>query len=211
MWRTRSLILGFFAIIGIQARTNRDDTTPSVAERFLGYAVAPLVMRGAIEPGGDEMSFNGTEIDAQIRQLKPDFSWDDFQPAMPATAKAPRNVHGKRTWQKVLCHVQNLPSASRDSIEANYAFLYKIATPISAPGGRQCTQASCKAGAAVWFCNDNLSWHGEESLVIGDYVHHITGTKECEDAGNNEMVQGQVFDTEGWNVIVNGDSSCTSP
>ncbi|KAI0891169.1 hypothetical protein F4806DRAFT_483842 [Annulohypoxylon nitens] len=172
-------------------------------ERFNGQGVTPLVIRGTIEPGGKERSFSGTiqEIDSQIRSINPDFSWKKFQPSGRNFVGSPR----KRSIDKILCHVQNLPPAPRDGIDATINWLNNLATELQV-SGNQCTKFSCQKNTAFWFCNDNPWWIQQNSITLATYVTSIANETACETSGDQNLIQGQAFDTGGFNVIINGDN-----
>ncbi|OTA54750.1 hypothetical protein K449DRAFT_453879 [Hypoxylon sp. EC38] len=175
-------------------------------EVFNGRRVLPLTIRGVVEPDGTEQVFNGTiqEIEAQIHSINPSFSWEDFQPSMRTFFKSP----GKRSLVKVLCHVQNLPSASREAVEEIQNWLNDPSIAVEVQVSAQsCNKFSCKKNAAVWFCNDNLEAIQEVTLTLGAGVGQILDDKECQDPGNSNLIQGQAFDSNDYdfNIIVNGD------
>ncbi|KAL7622725.1 hypothetical protein AAE478_006403 [Parahypoxylon ruwenzoriense] len=177
------------------------DTMSPEAEVFNGYTVAPLGLRGAIEPNGIERTFEGIiqDIEVQIRSIKADFLWVDFRPTKRSFPNLPR----KRNLSKVLCHVQSLPPAPRSAVEASRDWLNSLATELSAPA-QQCAQLSCTQGAAIWLCNDEVEWIQQNSITLADRVNAILNEPGCETNGDSGLVQGQAFDGAGWNVIVNG-------
>ncbi|KAI8965209.1 hypothetical protein F5Y11DRAFT_313303 [Daldinia sp. FL1419] len=204
-------LLGCFSLmaLGLHAdpmgESRLDGAKLPRAEMFNGLAVAPLTIRGVVDSDGTEKTFNGTiqEIDMQIRDLNPSFSWESFQ---SATRRQYETVEKRRT-EKVLCHVQNLPPASRTAIEKNRDWLNSIATEMSVDAQR-CSKFSCMDNAAVWFCNDNLWWIQQNSITLADHVGMILGEPDCETSSNHNMIQGQAFDGDGYNIIVNADKSC---
>ncbi|KAI2606302.1 uncharacterized protein GGS25DRAFT_523966 [Hypoxylon fragiforme] len=181
--------------------TKRDAESLSTST-FNDRATTPLALRGAVEPGGVDVSFKGTvqEIDAQVHRINPNFSWRDFKPSPGRFSKSPR----KRSPSKVLCHVQGLPPAPRAALESSRDWLNALAAELSVDAQR-CTKVSCVAGAAVWFCNDNLGWIQEVSLTLATHVDAILDQEGCGTAGNSSLVQGQSFDSDNYNIIVNGD------
>ncbi|KAI1406996.1 hypothetical protein F5Y13DRAFT_195841 [Hypoxylon sp. FL1857] len=175
-------------------------------EVFNGRKVVPLTMRGIVEPGGTEQVFNGTiqQIDAQIRNISPNFSWKDFQPSVRSLPRPRRKRSGD---VKVLCHVQNLRSAPRNDIVAIQNWLNDENQATELPvSGQSCTKFSCQGNAAFWFCNDNLGWIQKPTLTLGELLNEIVEDKECQDPGNSDFIQGQAFSQGGsYNVIVNWD------
>ncbi|KAI0004066.1 hypothetical protein F4779DRAFT_621538 [Xylariaceae sp. FL0662B] len=164
-------LLGLMAI-DVRASLNSDNHAPldarsSGSGRFDNYIIAPLVIRGAIEQGGIERNFTGTiqEIDAQIRQINPEFTWENFQPSTGNQPNPPR----KRNRVKVLCHVQNLPPAPRNGVEANKDWLNNLA--ISLP----------------------------VSLNLAQHLDAILETEDCATSGNRDLIQGQSFDSANYN------------
>ncbi|KAI1087514.1 hypothetical protein F5B19DRAFT_475222 [Rostrohypoxylon terebratum] len=176
---------------------------PVGTELFNGRSVAPLVIRGAIGQGGEEKSFSGTvqEIDSQVRSINPDGSWKEFQISGRDFVNTPR----KRSLDKILCHVQDLAPAPRDGIDATINWLTDLATELQV-SGNQCTKMSCQKNTAFWFCNDNPWWIQQNSITLGTYVTMIANETACETSGDQNLIQGQAFDTGGFNVIINGDN-----
>ncbi|KAI1641986.1 uncharacterized protein F4817DRAFT_354287 [Daldinia loculata] len=201
-------LLSCFSLVATGLRANLmsgsrgyDANLPG-AETFNGLTVAPLVIEGVVDSDGIKKTFNGTiqEIDIQIRNLNPDFSWEHFQSMTRRQDKPLR----KRRTEKVLCHVQNLPPASRVAIEKNRDWLNSLATGLSVDAQR-CTKFSCIENAAVWFCNDNLWWIQQNSITLADHIDDILGELDCSISGNDNLIQGQAFDGDDYNIIVNAD------
>ncbi|KAI1211475.1 uncharacterized protein F4807DRAFT_390568 [Annulohypoxylon truncatum] len=195
------IALGIYAALA--SDSEHDEVPSSDIEFFNGRRVAPLMIRGVIEPGGAERSFNGTieEIESQIRGINPTFSWKEFRPSKRNVVESPR----KRQLSKILCHVQNLQPAPRDGIDALVNWLNQIASELPVDGNR-CTKYSCQKNAALWFCNDNPWWIQQNSITLANYVTAIADDTDCETSGNKDLIQGQAFDTGGFNVIINGDN-----
>ncbi|OTB00990.1 hypothetical protein M426DRAFT_266765 [Hypoxylon sp. CI-4A] len=175
---------------------------------LLNRTVVPLVLRGAIEPGGHEKTFNGTlqEIDSQIRSINPDFSWNQFQPSEESNNEY-GHVLPRQNTVKVLCFVQNLWPANKTLIEEVRDWLKDLSTalPVSA---QSCVEISCQEGVAVWHCNDNLEWIQTNSYNIASAIDAILADPDCTIAGRDNLVQGQAFDKANYNVIVNQDDAC---
>ncbi|KAI0853073.1 hypothetical protein F5Y00DRAFT_257726 [Daldinia vernicosa] len=177
---------------------------------FNGLTVAPLVIEGVVDSDGIKKTFNGTiqEIDMQIRNINPDFSWEHFQ---PVTRRQDKPLESqplrRRRTEKVLCHVQNLPPASKAAIEKNRDWLNSLATELSVDAQR-CTKFSCMENAAVWFCNDNLWWIQQNSITLADHIDDILGEQACAISGDDNLIQGQAFDGDDYNIIVNADDQC---
>ncbi|OTB10204.1 hypothetical protein K445DRAFT_309720 [Daldinia sp. EC12] len=182
--------------------SQHDDTVFREDEIFNGLIVAPLIIQGVVGSDAVEKTFNGTiqEIETQIRNLNPDFTWEDF---LRVTRHELKQLRKRRT-EKVLCHVQNLPPASRAAIEKNRDWLNSLATELSVDAQR-CTKFSCIENAAVWFCNDNLQWIQQNSITIADHIDNILDEPDCVTSGNDNLIQGQAFDGGGYNIIVNAD------
>ncbi|KAI2638643.1 hypothetical protein GGS26DRAFT_587411 [Hypomontagnella submonticulosa] len=189
-----------------QAGGDTDDiATPLDTASFNGRTVAPLVIRGIVDSTGVEKTLSGTiqEIDAQIRSLNPEFSWERFQPSTQGTQSA--SVRFKRqSLGQVFCHVQNLPPAPRKGIESTRDWLNNLASGLSVDA-QHCTKFSCTGNTALWFCNDNLEWIKRNSIVLATHVDRILNEPGCTTSGNNDLIQGQSFDWEHYNIIINGD------
>ncbi|KAI1371133.1 hypothetical protein F4677DRAFT_450701 [Hypoxylon crocopeplum] len=179
--------------------THNDAVSPTM-EFINGRRVEPLTVRGTIEPGGVEMTFKGTiqEIDKQIRNLNLNFSWQQFWPSKPDVSKL---LNSKRTISKFRCHVQGLKPAKRDAIETNRDSL-KNATVLLIANPGKCTTISCLANARVTFCNDSMLLAQKNSTTLAPHLDLILNSLDCATPGDNNLLQGQVFDTEKFNIIV---------
>ncbi|KAI1439681.1 hypothetical protein F5Y02DRAFT_412060 [Annulohypoxylon stygium] len=170
-----------------------------------GYTLVPLSMKGSIEPGGEVMTFNGTvnDIMSQIQAIKNDFKWDDFLPTTPTT----RRHKSKRTKSHIICKIPDWPSGSRASLLYGYDYLKKIHQPCEVAGGpRKCAMLWCLAGTSIFMCNDNTDTVTRDCGDLASYVLDIIGDLDCIMlwSGSNALIQGQEFDTDGFNIIAGG-------
>ncbi|KAI1400547.1 hypothetical protein F4819DRAFT_509289 [Hypoxylon fuscum] len=207
----RNFHIRFFGLMATGVFAGFKGTHDSVEsprhEIFNGYKVAPLTIRGSIASDGVEMTFQGTiqEIYKEILGIRPDFSWDQFQPSMRGRSKP----LGKRYdyIDHVLCHVQGLPPASKSGINSNSQNLNNLATDLTSDS-HSCTQVSCLEKTAIWFCNDNNWYIEKNSIELADQVNSILENSNCGTSGNDDLIQAQAFLTGDWNIIINGDDKC---
>ncbi|RYP91945.1 hypothetical protein DL770_001919 [Monosporascus sp. CRB-9-2] len=186
---------------------NFHEEGPKTPRHFAGrYTVVPLVVRGTIEPGGDVLSFSGTiqEIEAQILKRKPDFEWADFKQFRPPAVLRREGRNDRRVW--------DVPPASRAAVEVmRDDFASKLrAFPIPVSSGGQCVRAGCHQDAAVWLCNDYLGAKERLGFSLAGLLDQILNNEECEVQGRPDLVQGQAFDGDEFNVIVRADT-CDGP
>ncbi|KAI1131013.1 hypothetical protein F5Y10DRAFT_234453 [Nemania abortiva] len=60
-------------------------------------------------------------------------------------------------------------------------------------------------------CADTLGYQNINSVRIADEMNDLLdGDHGCLDAGNKNLVQGQKFTSEGWNVLVRGGEDCSN-
>ncbi|RYO81393.1 hypothetical protein DL766_001798 [Monosporascus sp. MC13-8B] len=207
-----TLLLWLMAIADVGAGAsigwnNFHEEGPKTPRHFVGrYTVAPLAMRGTIEAGGDVLDFSGTiqEIEAQILKHKPDFEWADFKQFRHPAVRRREGRNDRRGW--------DLPPANRKAVEAmrdDFASRLR-AFPIPVSGGGQCVRAGCHQDAAVWLCNDYLGWKERLEFRLADLLDHVLNNEECEVQGHPDLVQGQAFDGEEFNVLVRADT-CGGP
>ncbi|KAI1768121.1 hypothetical protein GGR53DRAFT_462646 [Hypoxylon sp. FL1150] len=183
------------------AASNLPDTVSVLPN---GYTVVPFSMSGAIEPGGENLTFNGTvnSIFAQIQKIKPDFHWTDFQPARQPT---------REQQEKIICNIPNVDSADRFAALTGYDYLKTIDQPCEIDRGpRKCVLLYCYLSATIWLCNDSENHISLSCADLGDYVLDLIADLGCAKAnheGEYESMQGQLFDTSNYNIIIGG-SQC---
>ncbi|KAI2626092.1 hypothetical protein GGS26DRAFT_592871 [Hypomontagnella submonticulosa] len=159
-----------------------------------GYTAVPFSMEGAIEPGGDVMTFTGTVTDilAQIQSIRPDFTWEDFEPT-----------------DKILCSIPGQEGGARAVLLQGYDFLKAINQPCEvAPGPRKCAMLFCRGhpyiSSSIWMCNDNTTPISRSCGEMADYVLDILDYEDCIVDDRKLLYQGQEFDTDNFNIIVEG-------
>ncbi|KAI8962560.1 hypothetical protein F5Y11DRAFT_185380 [Daldinia sp. FL1419] len=171
-----------------------------------GYTAVPFSMDVALEPGGEKMTFNGTvtEILAQIQSIKPDFTWN-------RTASAPSSTEvskPKLNKSNILCKIPGQTNAYRWVILGGYDFLVNINQDCKVDSGpRKCAMLYCLTGNSIWMCNDNKTPISRSCSSIASYVLDIIGTFSCTTPGSmgpGTLLQGQEFDTDGFNVLAGG-------
>ncbi|KAK7747904.1 hypothetical protein SLS53_001156 [Cytospora paraplurivora] len=107
---------------------------------------------------------------------------------------------------QILCDVQGYVAV--DKVDDNIAHLRDLsgdATLGHQEGGGWCYRYSCSYESGIYGCNDNqydvnVSWS-----TLADYAQNVKDncTKELEDGKAHwKVIQGQAFDSDGWNVIV---------
>ncbi|KAI0377490.1 hypothetical protein F5Y04DRAFT_284779 [Hypomontagnella monticulosa] len=202
------MMVSLYLLLGVgataAARMPTDDLGNSNVSVALpdGYTAIPFSMRGAIEPGGDVMTFTGTVTDifAQIQGIKPDFTWDDFESTIPLTG-APH--------EKILCSIPGQTPGLRMVLLWGYDYLKTINQPCQvASGPRKCAMLFCRGNpyktASIWMCNDNTTPISRTCEEMADYVIDIIGDENCIVDDSKMLSQGQEFDTDGFNIIVRG-------
>ncbi|KAI1432605.1 hypothetical protein GGR50DRAFT_696875 [Xylaria sp. CBS 124048] len=162
-----------------------------------------LTWTGRIEENGEPTSFTGSslqQIEAQIREIKPGFSWSHITELTSDGA-----VVG--TEGDILCNLSwNPPYASVFHIRQGVSYLHKIPGDCNiGPGPANCTRVSCSYSSGIWFCNDSPQLISVPCATLGDRAYDIVD--KCYAYGTGfptDSVVGQVFDTANWNVIVAG-------
>ncbi|KAI1818513.1 hypothetical protein GGS20DRAFT_594455 [Poronia punctata] len=124
----------------------------------------------------------------------------------PKKKKKKKNLR-RDSWP-MNCHIHNWPSASVSSIKQAYSWFYEIASDLGADA-QQCRRIACFDSSAVWFCADSLDYKYPNSVLIADTVEPLLDEDYgCLDAGDKNMVQGQMFTSDGWCVLVRGGENC---
>ncbi|KAI1819310.1 hypothetical protein F4861DRAFT_544039 [Xylaria intraflava] len=147
--------------------------------------------------------------DSSLVQSAPSLIAGDGPKPAEAFPRPPLTQRGPRDTYPINCHLHNWPSASVDSIKQAYSWFYQILTPLEADA-QHCRRIACYGVSAVWLCADSLGYKSPNSMSIADKMNDLLdGDHGCLDPGNKDMVQGQAFTSDGWNVLVRGGEDCS--
>ncbi|KAI1462921.1 uncharacterized protein F4812DRAFT_469662 [Daldinia caldariorum] len=166
-----------------------------------GYSMVNLTWVGKVFEDGSDVSITGSSmqnIEAQIRELNPDFSWNrknDTNSAMPVRRD---NTH-------LTCDPNNIWWAQVFRIEQGIEYLKGIQGRCHVgPGPRVCTRVSCSYESAISWCNDNDHDIFIDCSLWSLYAQDILDACQTHDASNR--VRGQKFNDENWNILVGLDN-----
>ncbi|KAI0108819.1 hypothetical protein F4776DRAFT_675034 [Hypoxylon sp. NC0597] len=166
-----------------------------------GYSRSNLTWIGNITENGPEMSFNGSsfkDIEAQILQVNPEFSWNDHQDTANSTTLSTRAL------DHLSCDPNNIWWAQAFRIQEGIDYLRgKTGTCYMEAGPRVCARISCSYKSAIWWCNDNDYPIQEDCSVWSDYAQDILDNCQTNDASSR--VRGQEFSIKDWNIMVGFD------
>ncbi|KAI0887058.1 uncharacterized protein GGS22DRAFT_199365 [Annulohypoxylon maeteangense] len=164
-----------------------------------GYSLSNLTWTGNITEDGPEMSFTGfsfRDIDAQILDVNPDFTWPDVNGTDPAVTSR------SEAW--LTCDPNNIWYAQAFRIEEGIDYLSKKTGQCHMDAGpRVCTRISCSYKSAIWWCNDNTDPIEENCLLWSHYAQEILDSCRSNDASNR--VRGQKFSSADWNIMIGFD------
>ncbi|KAI1178870.1 hypothetical protein F4777DRAFT_593543 [Nemania sp. FL0916] len=131
------------------------------------------------------------------------------------TTRLPQSLLGQndpravRDTYPINCYLHDWPGAAVESIKQAYSWFYQIASPLEADA-QHCRRVACYGSSAVWLCADSLDHKSINSIRIADEMNKLLdGDHGCLVNGNKNVVQGQVFTSEEWNVLVRGGEVCT--
>ncbi|KAI0969932.1 hypothetical protein F4678DRAFT_462740 [Xylaria arbuscula] len=169
-----------------------------------GFHTSNITWTGRIEEHGDNMSFTGPtlqQIEAQIREINPTFTWSANELGLREGARDPSLFESD-----IFCAIPwDQPFASVFHIRQGISYLRKIhGDCTNGPGPGNCGRVSCSYSSGIWFCNDNPHPMSVPCSTFADRAWDIV--QKCYSFGDfpTDSVYGQVFDTDGWNVIVAG-------
>ncbi|KAK5627036.1 hypothetical protein RRF57_002751 [Xylaria bambusicola] len=121
---------------------------------------------------------------------------------------APRSQLARDQYP-INCHIHDWPSASVESIKEAYSWFYQLWAPLEADA-QHCRRIACFGMSAVWLCADSLGFQKPNSVRIADEMNGLLdGDNGCLDKGDKTMVQGMVFTSEEWSVLVRGGEDCS--
>ncbi|KAI0487361.1 hypothetical protein F4859DRAFT_464697 [Xylaria cf. heliscus] len=116
----------------------------------------------------------------------------------------------RRDTYPINCHLHNWPSASVESIKEAYSWFYQLWAPLEADA-QHCRRIACFGTSGVWLCADSLDFKKINSVTIADKMNDLLdGDHGCLDQDNSSMVQGQIFTSDAWNVLVRGGEDCSA-
>ncbi|RYC61808.1 hypothetical protein CHU98_g4417 [Xylaria longipes] len=119
------------------------------------------------------------------------------------------NLSRNHKQYPINCHLHNWPSASVESIKEAYSWFYQLWAPLEADA-QHCRRVACFGTSGVWLCADSLDYKSINSVKIADKMNDLLdGDHGCLDKDNSSMVQGQIFTSEEWNVLVRGGEDCS--
>lgn len=114
-------VLAFAAAAVARAQTTPEDSEPKRLEEVPdGYTLAPMTWKGNITAEGPEVAFTGAnfkDIDDQIHQANPDFTW----PEVTANDTTPDSAVKSKSW--LTCDPNNIWWAQEFRIEEGVAYL----------------------------------------------------------------------------------------
>ncbi|KAI8950402.1 hypothetical protein F4801DRAFT_590365 [Xylaria longipes] len=124
-------------------------------------------------------------------------------------SESTRSETTRRDTYPINCHLHNWPSASVESIKEAYSWFYQLWAPLEADA-QHCRRVACFGTSGVWLCADSLDYKSINSVKIADKMNDLLdGDHGCLDKDNSSMVQGQIFTSEEWNVLVRGGEDCS--
>ncbi|KAI1202352.1 hypothetical protein F5X97DRAFT_319507 [Nemania serpens] len=139
-----------------------------------------ITWTGRVEEGGELVSITGTDlqhIEAQIREIKPDFSWAGPRTleVEPWESPAQGANDDDDDEDHILCDMTWDPSfASVFHIRQGVAYLRKIhGDCTNGPGPGNCSRVSCSYRSGIWFCNDNPHSISVPCSAFGDRAWDI--------------------------------------
>ncbi|KAI1661838.1 hypothetical protein F4813DRAFT_398363 [Daldinia decipiens] len=167
-----------------------------------GYSLSNLTWVGKAFKHGSDISITGSSmrnIEAQIREINPKFSWDDQENADSTVSLQNSKTH-------LTCDPNNIWWAQVFRIEEGIDYLKGIKGRCHmGPGPRVCTRISCSYKSAIWWCNDNDHDIYMDCSLWSQYAQDIVDACQTHDA--SARVRGQKFNNEqNWNVMVGFDN-----
>ncbi|KAI3327182.1 hypothetical protein HD806DRAFT_385251 [Xylariaceae sp. AK1471] len=181
--------------------------------RHANFLLGLLWVVGACaRPGPDtieEVERSSHDIfEAEAEAASPLVLRDELEPPKGLSRSA-RSQKNRRDTYPINCHIHGWPSAEVASIKEAYSWFYQLWAPLGADA-QQCRRIACFGTSGVWLCANSLDYKYPNSVTIADKMNELLdGDNGCLDEGNPSMVQGQVFTSDGWCVLVRGGEDCS--
>ncbi|KAF5686959.1 tol [Fusarium circinatum] len=189
------------------------DGVQAVDNPLKGYKVVPMEWTGSSEEGANPVTLTGTaeEVVSQIQKLNPDYVFPDntTEPEME-----------KRSQGHIICKVGRFGAMDVRAAHRERDYLRSLGNNVChvGAGPRTCTKIACATGDAIILCNDNGHAISPRCSYLADYIDHIIRacswtvnsppctTRPCGPSWSVDMVRGQQFDSDNYNVIVAKDT-----
>ncbi|KAK3295799.1 uncharacterized protein B0H64DRAFT_474703 [Chaetomium fimeti] len=176
-----------------------------------GYAIVPATWE-LDGPDGQVIQLNGTvqEVVAQLDVIVPNSRNKLIADIATASASAAEASTLERRYdeESLHCFVSPWGNGYVDSIQDGINYLNNVpGRPWHNPGPGNCARVSCSYRSAIYWCNDNR--FRKELNSFKDIAHgadRIKNTCRRQDGVGSLVTNGQIFYTDGWNVIVRSDS-----
>ncbi|KAF4958962.1 hypothetical protein FGADI_2041 [Fusarium gaditjirri] len=188
------------------------DGAKAVDNPLEGYTFAPMKWTGSIKEGADPVTLSGTaeEIVAQMKKLNPDYEFPE--------GNTTETEIDKRSQGHIICKVGGFGAMDVRAAHRERNYLRSLGNKGCWVGPRTCTKIACATGDAIILCNDNGHAIEPRCSNLADYIDHIIGActwrvnsppctvRPCGPSWSVDMVRGQQFDSDGYNVIVAKDT-----
>jgi len=182
----------------------------------LPHPVVPMVLTGTI--GEHEVQLNGSiqEIHAQMKVLYPNFDADALTPAKNLTARntnlqfrSELEARGGKLPPPLCFPVGNWgwSKASGETIGEGINYLDQVQA-LCGVSARSCVRISCSWNSAIYLCNDNYYGITPTCPYMASYAQDIINdcTTPADRVVGDWSVCGQLFDSDGYNIIVRWDA-----
>ncbi|KHN96026.1 uncharacterized protein MAM_06131 [Metarhizium album ARSEF 1941] len=196
---------------------------PSAVPRELEslHARGGVTWTGEVLPGKN-FTFSGTiqEVQAQILAQNPSY----FDQYVNVTDSEPE-THLERRWtekQPPDCsyghYMRRIYAVAAADGAVTHAELKAKhggtalcgAPPRRGPGLGGCSRVSCSWGSQMWLCNDNDYHLDLPCTEVASALLELSNVCYFVQEGGDTQVQGQLFTTDNWNVIIDYYGDCHS-
>ncbi|KAL1869380.1 hypothetical protein Daus18300_005592 [Diaporthe australafricana] len=191
--------------------------TSAISPPIAHYTMVDISWAVESYPGNasSTVHLNGTaqEVIQQLIEINPEYPVDDspiegLKNTIPdAAANTPPGANEKPSTSEVC--TARWSQARYTEINNGIRHLRHLqpGRPAMGPGPAACGRVSCSYDSAIWWCNDNSERKELDAWDhIADFAEVILHLCQWQDDGEEYFTRGQLFDSEGWNVIVRGDS-----
>ncbi|KAG5988806.1 hypothetical protein E4U52_006216 [Claviceps spartinae] len=178
-----------------------------------GYGVEKSSRNMRLAPGGPSTTLNDPleEVTSKSKKLNPRWALDleKRKPSQTSTGSAAAQP------TDVICNkgLGRWSLASAYDIRNSLSNLRQVTKkPQIRHGPNACSRLSCEGNSTIWWCNDDY-----KPLQKQSYAEIIIAIEailnKCTDSSlKPELVVGQAFTSENWNVIIRSDKDyCTEP
>ncbi|KAI1494719.1 hypothetical protein F5X96DRAFT_616213 [Biscogniauxia mediterranea] len=169
------------------------------------YQLSKITWIGSLVENGPNVSFTGHSLEDINAQVKAAFPGH----ILPSAPKSSMPTNVTKSSARIVCDQVRYSEANYETILSGIEYLrglsgYCQLGPTEPGAPLKCSRVSCSYNSGIFFCNQNNYDTIQPCHWFGDYAQNVLD--ECLDPDTYPNIKGQDYDSDGWSVIVGGQS-----